>query len=77
MESVRSTYPSQVTLTLRDPEKIPSEIDHYEVFLIVQKVTSILIIKKGVGMRQFEYLSQILLKLISSRNYLVPIVLIV
>lgn len=60
-----------------DTEKIPSEIDQYEVFLIVQKVTSILIIKKGVGMRQFEYLSQILLKLISSRNYLVPIVLIV
>lgn len=52
-----------------DTEKIPSEIDQYEVFLIVQKVTSILIIKKGVGMRQFEYLSHILL--------IVPIVLIV
>lgn len=56
---------------------MPSEIDHYEVFWIVQKVISILIIKKVVGMRQFEYLSHIILKLISSRNYLVPIVLIV
>lgn len=56
---------------------MPSEIDHYEVFWIVQKVISILIIKKVVGMRQFEYLSHIILKLISSRNYLVPIVLLV